>query len=85
MLLGNAMDVQIDFSQGFSSAPATFKIVKTLGVVNEESVMKIARSIAVGPEYIKNVAIKLDLYFKKLEKKKQETWSVQVCENLFVM
>ena len=62
-------DVQINFSDGFGAAPRSFKIVKTIGDVKEETVRKIVNGVVPGPEYAKDVAHLLELYFRDKEKK----------------
>merc|ERR1719270_642788 len=69
--LGQVVDVEIDFNKGFSSAPDTFKIIKTIGSVNEDAIKKIAAGVQPGPEYIKLLANKLELYFRDKERKKE--------------
>ena len=68
-----AVDVQIDFNNGFGAAPQSFKILKKIGSVNEEMIFRIARGVSPGPEYVKNVASKLELYFRDKEKKIEKT------------
>ena len=72
MKLGQAFDVEIDFSRGIGAAPSTFKIVKTFGAVTDktiENILKMVDCVPPGPEYVKGVAIKLDVYLREKEKK----------------
>ena len=71
--LCQAVDVQIDFNNGFGAAPQSFKVVKKIGLVNEEMISKIAKVVPPGPEYVKIVASKLELYFRDKEKKIEKT------------
>ena len=66
--LGQAFDVQVDFSEGFGSAPSTFRIVSTIGPVNEEMVNKLVSSVNPGPEYIKEMASRVEQYLGEKEK-----------------
>ena len=67
--LEQVIDVQINFGDGFGAAPRSFKIVKTIGDVKEETVRKIVNGVVPGPEYAKDVAHLLELYFRDKEKK----------------
>lgn len=70
--LGLAFDVEIDFSKGIGATPSTFKIVKTIGAVTDktiENIKKMVESVPPGPEYVKGVAMKLELYLSEREKK----------------
>ena len=71
-MLGLAFDVEIDLSKGIGAAPSTFKIVKTIGAVTDktiENILKMVESVHPGPEYVKGVAMKLELYISEREKK----------------
>ena len=59
----------MDFSQGFGSAPSTFKIVKTIGPVNKEALTKIVSSVNAGPEYIREMAMRIEQYIGEKEKR----------------
>merc|ERR1719195_2558433 len=52
--LEQVIDVQINFGDGFGAAPRSFKIVKTIGDVKEETVRKIVNGVVPGPEYAKD-------------------------------
>jgi len=67
--LGEAFDLQVDFSEGFGAAPATFTIVRTIGPVNKEVLAKVVSSVSPGPEYIKEMANMVEQYLLKKEKK----------------
>ena len=64
-----AFDVEIDFSNGFSAAVESFKIIKTIGTVNTDNVKRVAKSVQPGPEYVKHLAAKLELYLRDKEKR----------------
>ena len=70
--LEQVIDVQINFGDGFGAAPRSFKIVKTIGDVKEETVRKIVNGVVPGPEYAKDVAHLLELYFRDKEKKMEK-------------
>ena len=67
--LGQAFDVQVDFNEGFRTAPNTFKIVKTIGAVNKEALSKIVLGVSPGPEYIKEMATMMEQYLGEKEKR----------------
>merc|ERR1719195_1244058 len=70
--LEQVIDVQINFGDGFGAASRSFKIVKTIGDVKEETVRKIVNGVVPGPEYAKDVAHLLELYFRDKEKKMEK-------------
>merc|ERR1719195_1744689 len=70
--LEQVIDVRINFGDGFGAAPRSFKIVKTIGDVKEETVRKIVNGVVPGPEYAKDVAHLLELYFRDKEKKMEK-------------
>merc|ERR1719195_347755 len=70
--LEQVIDVQINFGDGFGAAPRSFKIVKIIGDVKEETVRKIVNGVVPGPEYAKDVAHLLELYFRDKEKKMEK-------------
>ena len=52
------------------AAPDTFQIVNTEGTeVNKEALKKIAKMVKPGPEYIKEVSSKIELYLRSKESK----------------
>ena len=52
------------------AAPESFEIVKILGNnVNKDALKKIAKMVKPGPDYIKEVATKIELYLKGKESK----------------
>ena len=67
--LGQAFDVQVNFSEGFGSAPNTFKIVRTIGAVNKEALTKIVMGVSPGPEYIKEISARMEQYLSEKEKR----------------
>jgi len=68
-VLGQAFDIQVDFSAGFGSAPSTFSIVTTIGPVNMEVVTKLVTGVNPGPDYIKDVTIRVEQYLKEKERR----------------
>ena len=68
-VLGQAFDIQVDFSDGFGSAPETFSIVKTIGPVNQEMVTKLVSGVNPGPEYIREVASRVEQYLVEKERR----------------
>jgi len=67
--LGQAFDIQVDFSEGFGSAPETFRIVKTIGPVNKEMLTKLVSGVNPGPEYIREVASRVEQYLVEKERR----------------
>jgi len=67
--LGQAFDIQVDFSEGFGSAPETFSIVKTIGPVNKEMLTKLVSGVNPGPEYIREVASRVEQYLVEKERR----------------
>ena len=50
------------------AAPESFEIVKSPGNnVNKEALKKIAKMVNPGPDYIKEVSSKIELYLKEKE------------------
>ena len=68
-ILGQVLDIEVDFSEGFGKAPKSVRIVKTIGNLNKDSVMKIVKGVQAGPEFVKELALKIELYFKGMEAK----------------
>ena len=66
------VDFEVDFSEGFGKAPKSVRIVKTIGNLNKDSVMRIIKGVQAGPEYVKELALKIELYFKGMEEKMEQ-------------
>ena len=69
--LGQVVDIEVDFSEGFGRAPKSLRIVKTIGNLNKDSVMRIVKTVQAGPEFVKDLALKIETYFKGMEEKKE--------------
>ena len=69
--LGLVVDIEVDFSEGFGRAPKRVRIVKTIGNLNKDSVMRIVKGVQAGPEFVKELALNIKLYFKGMEEKKE--------------
>ena len=69
--LGQAVDIEVDFSEGIGRAPRSVRIVKTLGDVNKDTIMRIVKGVDAGPEFVKDLTVKLQLFFQEKEKMKQ--------------
>ena len=67
--LGQGFDIQVDFSNGFGSAPSTFSIVTTIGPVNKEMVSKVVSGVSPGPDYIREVASRVEQYLGEKERR----------------
>ena len=68
-ILEVTFDVVVDFSEGFSTAPETVRVVPLVGNVNTAAVEKVARMAQVGPCFIRDMADKVDQYIAEKEKK----------------
>ena len=68
-ILNQVVYIEVDFSEGFGKAPKSVRIVKTIGNLNKESVMRIVKGVQAGPEYVKELALKIELYIKGMEEK----------------
>jgi len=69
--LGLVVDIEVDFSEGFGRAPKSVRIVKTIGNLNKDSVMRIVKGVQAGPKFVKELALNIELYFNGMEEKKE--------------
>ena len=60
--------VQVDFSCGFQKATETLQILNTIGSVNKELIHKLVEDVDPGPEYIKEIADKIQNYLDEKER-----------------
>jgi len=60
--------VQVDFSCGFRKATETLQILNTIGSVNKELIHKLVEDVDPGPEYIKEIADKIQNYLDEKER-----------------
>ena len=45
--------------------------MKTIGNLNKDSVMRIVKGVQAGPEFVKELALNIELYFRGMEEKKE--------------
>ena len=60
--------VQVDFSCGFRKAPETLQILNKIGSVNKELIHKLFEDVDPGPQYIKEIADKIQNYLDEEER-----------------
>ena len=60
--------VLVDFSCGFRKAPGTLQMLNKIGSVNEELIHKLIEDVDPGPQYIKEIADKIQNYLDVKER-----------------
>ena len=66
-VIGQAFDILVDFNEGFKKAQENVSVLKIVGPVSEENILKIVSFVNPGPEFIINLANRLEAYLSKKE------------------
>ena len=65
--LRQSFHISVDFSAGFSSAPSSVRIVRSIGTSAAAAVERLAASCSPGPEYVRELAARLEEYLRNKE------------------